>query len=129
VYISIEQAIDIWCELESASLGNNSYGGDEAEIYAYRLMPHSPGSSQVLQSGKDHILFKDMVKTWRKAAESLVWLCDLFMEKYEDYEITIDGYGPADWFNLLSEDNNFAHRCRVKVVEKEGDDAGDQVDG
>jgi hypothetical protein len=32
---------DVWCELRSAYLGVNGYGGHTAEIYAYRLLPTS----------------------------------------------------------------------------------------
>lgn len=36
------QALSIWSELEQAYYGDNAYGGDTAEIYAYRLQPADP---------------------------------------------------------------------------------------
>lgn len=40
--MSIEQALGVWSQLEEAREGKSSYGGDVAEIYAYRMNPHSP---------------------------------------------------------------------------------------
>lgn len=37
--IDIGEAVGVWHELELALEGKNSYGGDVAEIYAYRLVP------------------------------------------------------------------------------------------
>ncbi len=36
---SVDAAIDVWHDLEQALAGKNGYGGDVAEIYAYRLVP------------------------------------------------------------------------------------------
>lgn len=40
--LSLTQALSLWSELERAYYNDNSYGGDTAEIYMYRLMPYSP---------------------------------------------------------------------------------------
>jgi hypothetical protein len=36
--LSIQQELLVWSELTAAYYGENKYGGDTAEIYAYRLM-------------------------------------------------------------------------------------------
>ncbi len=36
---SVDDAIGVWHDLERALAGKNGYGGDVAEIYAYRLLP------------------------------------------------------------------------------------------
>lgn len=40
--LSINQLLDVWNELVRAYYGENGFGGDTAEIYAYQLMPCSP---------------------------------------------------------------------------------------
>ena len=40
--LSMVQALEIWSDLESAYYGENSFGGDTAELYAYRFLPFSP---------------------------------------------------------------------------------------
>jgi hypothetical protein len=37
-----DNVFGIWCELEDARLGQNGFGGDTAEIYAYLLLPSGP---------------------------------------------------------------------------------------
>jgi len=39
--LPFDQALGVWHDLEQALAGKNGYGGDVAEIYAYRLMPPS----------------------------------------------------------------------------------------
>jgi hypothetical protein len=39
--LSIDDVLGVWQELELALAGKNGYGGDVAEIYAYRLVPTS----------------------------------------------------------------------------------------
>jgi len=46
--ISMTSALDLWSQLERAYHGTNSYGGDEAEIYAYQLLPRDPLAQQGL---------------------------------------------------------------------------------
>jgi len=39
--LPIDDVLGVWCDLESALAGKNGFGGDVAEIYAYRLVPSS----------------------------------------------------------------------------------------
>lgn len=40
--VSMIQALSVWSELEQAYYGDNGFGGDTAEIYAYRLARQTP---------------------------------------------------------------------------------------
>ena len=40
--MSMPQALAVWADLEAALYGQNGYGGDVTEIYAYRLVGHNP---------------------------------------------------------------------------------------
>ena len=42
MYLSVAQALSVWSDLEAAFRGEHSYDDHVAEIYAYRLMQHSP---------------------------------------------------------------------------------------
>ena len=109
--ISIDQALNIWYELELAFQGKNSFGGDMAEIYCYTLMPHSPAYARNPQSE----MFADtMEKLYRDAKNSLCGVINKFIEKHKCL-ITIDGTYFTEW-----EEGNydFSHRCHVKI-EKE----------
>lgn len=39
---SLPQALEVWADLEDALRGEHGFGGHVAEIYAYRLVGHSP---------------------------------------------------------------------------------------
>ena len=41
--LSPQRLVDVWHELELAFYKENSYGGDTAEIYVYRLCDSRPG--------------------------------------------------------------------------------------
>lgn len=42
--LTIAQALSVWTDLVEAEFGKNGFGGDTAEIYAYRLQPCNPSS-------------------------------------------------------------------------------------
>ena len=46
-HLSMSQALGLWSDLEQAYHGTNSYGGDEAELYLYRLMPNTPTAKKI----------------------------------------------------------------------------------
>lgn len=95
--ISIHQACTVWNDLRDAMEGKASHG-NEAEIYAYRLMPNTPILS---------------IAAKIKAAKSLIALIDLFRETYPDYYAFIDGYDYHNWAE--QEQATFDHRVKVEM--------------
>lgn len=97
--ISINQALDVWSDLSDAYHGCNGYGGDTAEIYAYRLQP---GGGHLCKTPED--LYE--------GAKALVFLCSKFSARYPS-TILIDGSSPAEW--LKTHGSAFGHRAHVQV--------------
>ncbi len=105
----MNQALDIWSELWQAYYGKNGFGGDTAEIYAYRLMPNIP----TLDHQGD--TFKNSTKiAYCKAQMSLYNLLDKF-ERDNDCRIFVDKMALRDWV----ETDEFNHRCHVKIIHNE----------
>ena len=92
--ISMVQALDIWSELWKAYYGDNGYGGNEAEIYLYRVSPESPSKDP--EVGKD-------------AARSLYHLLVKFRDEME-CEIIVDNKP------LLLGNIPTIHRCHVRII-------------
>ncbi len=102
--ISITQALAIWSELWRAYHGENGYGGDTAEIYAFTLMPHTP----TLEAPG----FKETKQeVGLQTAKSLYTLLVKF-QKEQKCKIEIDGKPLGKWFTQIA----FLHRCHVKVI-------------
>jgi hypothetical protein len=91
--MSIEQALDVWDQLEDAKEGKSSYGGDVAEIYAYRLNPHSP---RMVLGGEGEEEFGPRFEA------NLKWLVAMF-EKKRGCKVEIL-------------DDTWFHRVHVKVT-------------
>lgn len=102
--ISINQALDVWSDLNDAYHGCNGYGGDTAEIYAYRLLP---GGGLLDKTPED--LYE--------GAKALVFLCSKFSARYPS-TILINGVSPAEW--LETQGGAFGHRAHVQV-KREGE--------
>ena len=56
--LPVDDVIGVWCDLESALAGKSGFGGDVAEIYAYRLVPssqrhHAQGAEVASVAGKN----------------------------------------------------------------------------
>ena len=98
--ISINQALDVWGDLWQAYYGKHHYGGDEAEIYAYRLMLYLPSLE-----GLNPVAII-------RAQNALYQLVEKFAAE-NNCEITIDGLSPRDWV----EQSIFDHRCHVKILQ------------
>jgi hypothetical protein len=101
----MNQALDIWSELWQAYYGKNGYGGDTAEIYAYKLMPYSP----TINLDGDSFTDGNRV-SYVKAQYSLYHIVIKFIND-NNCTITIDGKSPTDWL----ESQIFDHRCHVQV--------------
>ena len=99
--LTMRQALEIWSELEQAYFGKNGYGGDTAEIYAYRVQTRSP-----LGEAGNGVAMRERAL---QAGENLISLIRIFMNM-RDCEILVDGHGPE----LLR--GGFDHRVHVKVI-------------
>ena len=106
-----ESSIGIWFDLERALEGKNGYGGDVAEIYAYRLVP---GGIAKATSAADA---EEMAPV---AARNLTWLVRRFVELHEDIEIGIEN-GPREFrpIDLRTEElPPFSHRIHIRVSQE-----------
>ena len=99
--LSLMQALSLWSELEQAYYGDNGFGGNTAEIYAYTLLQSIP--SQHLNEGNE-------TDAGQQAATSLLQVLELF-SKLRKCEITIEG---CPYHDFLSKP--LIHRCHVRVV-------------
>lgn len=107
--MSMTQALSLWCELEDAYNGVNSYGGEEAEIYVSRAMPYS---GLWLRDGP--IAEENNRELALQANRSLYVLFRLYAEKRE-VDILVDEQPLGEWMV----DSRFRHRWHVKVVRGE----------
>lgn len=105
--LSLVQALDIWSELEMCYYDDNAYGGNIAEIYAYRLLPNMPAQNVIHSPEMDAHYRED----YRNAAQALVDLCNLFM-KERVCHVDIEDLAPDKWLAL---GDVFDHRVHVEV--------------
>lgn len=113
--LSMVQALSIWSELEAAYYGKNGFGGDTAEIYAYRLMPMSPSF--------DHrVEVRDEFNA--QATRSLIALVEHFEETHECavYVVLVDGYERVRKC-LKQEGRSFEHRIHLHVSHTHTEDS------
>jgi len=138
MHISTHQALMIWHELELCYQGENSFGGDTAEIYAYRVRPDFPGRQLTIdminRGDDDPILKDDLMEDIRHTVDSLADLCLLF-EETRKCQVTFDFSRPGMSVEEWREDaktwgNMFVHRTHVTVIpgSAEQSDLGDSVD-
>lgn len=106
MYCSIYQAVEVYDDLRSAYEGDASHG-NEAQIYAYRLLPNDP---QMIR-GQDYK--KDPVDL-RRASQSLGEIIDMFKERYNEAKILIEGINYKTWLKKYG--HEFDHRVHVKVI-------------
>lgn len=116
MYISIEQALDVYDDLIEALHGKHGFGGDVAEIYTFRIMPFSPTYS-MHNEGKMWDSDNRMIE--KRAAEDFHSLCHIFAKKH-DASISIDDIELNEWINKIRiEEIRFFHRVHVKVLKNE----------
>jgi hypothetical protein len=114
MYISIEQAIDIYNDLIDAKNGKHGFGGDVAEIYVYRLLPCQPGYPNV-----PAFLQEDVLLMEKKAAEQFHSICYIFSKKHS-VDILIDNVQFNDWISKVrTGEFRFTHKVHVKVQQNE----------
>ncbi len=106
--ISMDQALDVWSELEAAYYGKNGFGGDTAEIYVYRLMQGSPSPDD-----DDYL----------RANQALFSLLRRFQAMHTDAVISLyatrkdDGRRFGTWVHKCQETHR--HHIRIGSVDEE----------
>lgn len=112
MHISIEQALDVYDELHDAVNGVNGYGSNVAEIYVFRLLPHSP----IYSMGNDEQYWDEENRIMeRKAAEEFHSLCYIFAKKHEA-EIKINDVSMHEWIQKVrTGEFSFSWRVYVEV--------------
>jgi hypothetical protein len=105
--LSMVQALEIWSELESAYYGQNGFGGDTAELYAYRFYSYSP--SAVI--GKTPSAIREQAFD---ASGSLHEMLFFFKKVHEGVEFEIDGLPFDDHLDM----DKFPHRIHLRVIRK-----------
>jgi hypothetical protein len=71
--LSLVQALSLWSDLDDAYYGKSCFGGEVAEIYVHRLMPHSPIAEEFMNSGprsKGGIIEQEGMRAMREASDT-----------------------------------------------------------
>lgn len=104
--IPLGEMLDLWAEIREADLGVNGYGGDVAELYAYRFVGRSPSAEMDVPDGRELQSLE--------AADALLALC----REYElRRECMVEIETPNGWRRCggwLAE-GGFDHRVHVRV--------------
>jgi hypothetical protein len=106
MHCATDQALNVWAELEDAYHGANGFGGDTAEIYAYRLMPMSPSYS--ITSAYE---MPEHPQMERRAWSDLIELCAKF-QQHRNCKVVIDDVPLED----CDPNGRFIHRSHVQVI-------------
>jgi hypothetical protein len=112
--LSTKQALSIWSELEQAYYDDNSWGGDLAEIYIYRLLPYRPGNYKTIEDALNSpILGGDIKAEYQQANQDLYDLLVHFAQQ-RNVIITVNDQKLKKWLKS----GYFTHRVHVKVIHK-----------
>lgn len=102
--------LDIWDDLLTARYGDNSFGGDTAEIYAYRCV--GPGTAgTIFGAAVGTAMARDAAL---EAAQGLHAVLELFAARHR-VTIEVDGYPFGAWVATTP----FSHRAAVRVTSVE----------
>ena len=115
---TIRQAVGIWDELVDAYYGRNGYGGQTAEIYSYRLEQYSPGVHKFSDDKIPSMYLNDAKRIAIEAAQSLIDIIKLFLEKYNS-DITVENMTIPIWENKIKQGKFLSHRYHVTVLRKD----------
>lgn len=107
--LSMTQALNIWGELLDALRECNGFGGNEAEIYVYRLQSRCPMS----ELGSGEMWAKAKLEQAVTANRSLHALIEHFISVYEA-TVTIEGEPFGDWLK----ESEYDYRWHIKVNPK-----------
>jgi len=112
VNMSTENALEVWSELTDSLHGCHGYGGDVAEIYAYRLLP---GFTNAWTNPDSVILGDDYKKLTYTAGRNLLQLCKKFsIDNETKVQIEIGDVFKDVW-KIKEDEFNSVHREHVKV--------------
>lgn len=111
-----KQLVELWSELEQCYYNDNSYGGDVAEIYAYRLQEYNPILAIALVKGTTGGFFDVAIrKAAISAAKNLYHLLILFSEtRTVKIDVELPGQESKELGTWLLE-AELHHRCHVKI--------------
>lgn len=110
--LSMVQALGIWSDLEAAYYGKNSFGGDTAEIYMYRLMSSNPRAEAARQQkNPTGIVLEGLQEQIQDANKALHSILKHFA-KERNVGIMVNGKELGEWLRKA----DFDHRVHVKVT-------------
>ena len=105
--MTIGQAVSVYGDLVAAYYGDDSFGSDTAEIYAYRMQTHRPS----LMFSHDTEMFRQADKEAAlQAGENLLWIIREFKKNF-NARVELQG---MTFSTLRSE--GLWHRVQVKVI-------------
>lgn len=107
--VPVDRLLGMIVDLDDATAGRNGFGGDTAEVYAYRLTDRDPARGQ----------FPDGAV----AAQRLLHLLSWYAAAHEDVTLEVDGRPFGRWVG----DEPNGHRWHVRVVHAPVDPFDDLV--
>lgn len=99
---------EIYAELVECAHGVNGYGSHTAEIYAFRLMRHSPLLNKDTAYNEEY-LFEES----KLAAHRLFEIVELFCKRY-NRRARVDGITPRKWLKTMRV-YGFDHRAHIEI--------------
>jgi hypothetical protein len=90
--------IGVWYELERALAGENGYGGDVAEIYAYRLLPGGAKAVAEATDTQARLAGQNMTRLLRRFVE--LYDASVAIEEREGFrtiDLAAEEFPPFDW--------------------------------
>jgi len=101
--------LDLWDDLLTARYGDNSFGGDTAEIYAHRCASPGAATTLMLCAGTDTAA--QIHDAAIEAAQGLHAIIALFIERHR-VTVEVDGRPFGPWVASRP----FTHRAHVSVT-------------
>jgi hypothetical protein len=121
--LTIAQALGIYNELVEAYFNKNGYGGNVAEIYAYRLNPSSPTAESAIESFAKTSLAQEARKEYAQiAGTNLIALIDFFLERHPKAKVSVEEYSEKHGSWVFSPyrrvlKQGFDHRVHVRMLQ------------
>lgn len=111
--VSLSQALSVWSDLCDAFHGANGFGGNVAEIYAYRLQTRRPAAEGGADA-VDSLTTSTRADQARQAGAALAALLTLFIAE-RNVHVWIDGAPFARVAGALVREG-FDHRVHVRIA-------------
>lgn len=113
LHCSTAQALDVYADLCAAWAGVNVFGGDTAEVYAYKLWPYCPMGWQKMVEAETPAIRQAAHEMERHGRDDLAAICLHAAKNLPGVSsVTIDGMPIALWRDV----EVFHHRARVRIV-------------